>query len=98
MEELLVIEICAGSARLTKTCRKLGLRGIAVDKHTERSCGIDVMVLDLSVDSGHHQSRARPHPNGVCCTTMQHCKQGQKQTYQKLTAERTQATRSSAKR
>ena len=51
MEELLVIEICAGSARLTKTCRKLGLRGIAVDKHTERSCGIDVMVLDLSVDS-----------------------------------------------
>ena len=51
MEELLVIEVCAGSARLTKTCRKLGLRGIAVVKHTERSCGIAVMVLDLSVDS-----------------------------------------------
>ena len=51
IEELLVIEICAGSARLTKTCRKLGFRGIAVDKHTERSCGIDVMVLDLSGES-----------------------------------------------
>ena len=51
MEELLVIEVCAGSARLTKTCRKLGLRGLAVDKVTERSCGIDIMVLDLTVAS-----------------------------------------------
>ena len=44
-------EICAGSARLTKTGRKLGLRGLAVDKVTERSCGIDIMVLDLTVPS-----------------------------------------------
>ena len=51
MEELLVIEVYAGSARLTKTCRKLGLRGLAVDKVTERSCGIDIMVLDLTVAS-----------------------------------------------
>ena len=50
IEELLVIEICAGSARLTKTCRKLGLRGLAVDKITERSCGIDIMVLDLTIE------------------------------------------------
>lgn len=32
IEELLVIEICAGSDRLTKTCQKLGMRGLAVDK------------------------------------------------------------------
>ena len=44
-------EIYAGSARLTKICRKLGLRGLAVDKVTERSCGIDIMVLDLTVPS-----------------------------------------------
>ena len=53
MEELWVIEICTGSARLTKTGRKLGLRGLAVDKVTERSCGIDIMVLDLTVPSQH---------------------------------------------
>ena len=50
-DELLVIEICAGSARLTKTCRKLGIRGLAVDKITSRSCGIDIMTLDLTVPS-----------------------------------------------
>ena len=37
IDELLVIEICAGSARLTKTCRKLGIRGLAIDKITSRS-------------------------------------------------------------
>ena len=48
IDELLVIEICAGSARLTKTCRKLGLRGLAVDKSSDRSCGIDIMTLGLT--------------------------------------------------
>ena len=48
LDELLVIEVCAGSARLTKTCRKSGLRGLAVDKSTDRSCGIDIMTLDLT--------------------------------------------------
>ena len=48
---VVVINICAGSARLTKTCRKLGLRGLASDKGTERSCGIDIMTLDLAVAS-----------------------------------------------
>ena len=32
IDELLVIEVCAGSARLTKICRKLGIRGLAIDK------------------------------------------------------------------
>ena len=51
LEELLVIEVCAGSARLTKTCRKLGLRSLAIDKSTDRSCGVDIMTLDLTVSS-----------------------------------------------
>ena len=51
IDELLVVEICAGSARLTKTCRKIGLRGLAVDRSKERSCGTDILVLDLTVDS-----------------------------------------------
>ena len=44
-------EIYARSARLTKICHKLRLRGLAVDKVTERRCGIDIKVLDLTVPS-----------------------------------------------
>ena len=48
MDELLIIEVCAASARLTKTGRKHGLRGLAIDKSVERSCGVDIMTLDLT--------------------------------------------------
>ena len=30
LDELLVTEVCAGSTRLTKTCRKFELRGLAI--------------------------------------------------------------------
>ena len=49
LDELLIVEICAGSARLTKSCRKLGLRALAIDKSVDRSCGTDIMVLDLTI-------------------------------------------------
>ena len=49
-QDLLVIEICAGTARLTKTVRARGIRGLAVDKSKNRSCGTDIMVLDLTVE------------------------------------------------
>ena len=49
LDELLVVEICAGSARLTKTCRKMGLRGLAVDHTKDRSCGTDIFLVDLTV-------------------------------------------------
>ena len=48
---MLVVEICAGSARLTKTCRRLSLRGLAIDRSKERSCGTDILVLDLTIQS-----------------------------------------------
>ena len=32
LDELLVTEVCACSTRLTKTCRKFELRGLAIDK------------------------------------------------------------------
>ena len=51
IDELLCVEVCAGSARLTKTCRQMGLRGLAVDRSKERSCGTDILILDLTVDS-----------------------------------------------
>ena len=49
-QDLLVIEICAGTARLTKTVRARGIRGLAVDKSKNRTCGTDIMVLDLTVE------------------------------------------------
>ena len=48
LEDVLLLEICAGSARLTKTARKFGLRGLAVDKSKSRSCGVDILILDLT--------------------------------------------------
>ena len=50
LQDLLVVEICAGTARLTKTVRARGIRGLAVDKSKQRSCGTDIMVLDLTVE------------------------------------------------
>jgi hypothetical protein len=49
-QDLLVIEICAGTARLTKTVRARGIRGLAVDKSKNRTCGTDIMILDLTVE------------------------------------------------
>ena len=47
--DMLVVEICAGSARITKTVRARGIRGLAVDKTKDRSCGTDIMILDLTI-------------------------------------------------
>ena len=52
LQDLLVVEICAGSARLTKTVRSRGMRGLAVDKTKGRSCGTEIMLLDLTVKQG----------------------------------------------
>ena len=48
LEDLLIIEICGGSARLTKTVREAGFKGMAVDHKRERSCGIDICLFDLT--------------------------------------------------
>ena len=44
-----MIEICAGTARLSKTIRGKGMRALAIDKSKSRGCGTDIMVLDLTV-------------------------------------------------
>ena len=49
LQDVLVVEICAGRARLTKTVRSKGMRGLAVDKSKGRSCGTEIMLLDLTV-------------------------------------------------
>ena len=50
LQDVLVVEICAGSARLTKTVQSKGMRGLAVDKTKGRSCGTEIMLLDLTVE------------------------------------------------
>jgi hypothetical protein len=50
LQELLVVEVCAGTARLTKTVRARGIRGLAIDKSRDRSCGTEIMILDLTVE------------------------------------------------
>ena len=45
--DLIFIEVCAGSARLTKAARDAGFTGIAVDHTTMRSCGIDICIFEL---------------------------------------------------
>ena len=48
LEDLYVIEICAGSARLSKTAHSSGFRTMAVDHTTERTCGFPICVFDLT--------------------------------------------------
>ena len=47
LQDLLVVEVCAGTARLTKTVRARGIRGLAVGKSKSKTCGTDIMILDL---------------------------------------------------
>ena len=48
VEDIVIIEICAGSARLTKAARTMGFKGVAVDHSDKRSCGIDICIFDLT--------------------------------------------------
>ena len=48
VEDIIIIEICAGSARLTKAARTMGFKGVAVDHSDKRSCGIDICIFDLT--------------------------------------------------
>ena len=48
VEDIIIIEICAGSARLTKAARAMGFKGVAVDHSDKRSCGVDICIFDLT--------------------------------------------------
>ena len=51
INDLLVVEIFAGSARLTKACKGLGLRAVAVDKTLDRSENVHIFQCDLTQPS-----------------------------------------------
>ena len=48
IESLFVLEICAGSARLTKAARDQGFKGLAFDHSDARSRGIEICNVDLT--------------------------------------------------
>ena len=62
-----VLELFAGTARLTKSFKRKGVRALALDKTSRRSEGQDVLEFDLSkrdeVDSllSFHQSKCKAH-------------------------------------
>ena len=47
LSDILVVEICAGSARLTRVAREAGFHGLAIDHSSSRSCGIDICIFEL---------------------------------------------------
>ena len=48
LDDLYIIEICAGSARLSKAAHESGFKTMAVDHTTSRSCGFPICVFDLT--------------------------------------------------
>ena len=47
LNDILIVEICAGSARLTRVAREAGFHGLAIDHSSSRSCGIDICIFEL---------------------------------------------------
>eukprot|EP00435_Cladocopium_sp_Y103_P061907 s913_g23.t1 len=47
VNDILIVEVCAGSARLTKVARDAGFHGLAIDHTQLRSCGIDICIFEL---------------------------------------------------
>ena len=50
--QLYVIEICAGSAKLSKAALDMGFMVLSIDHKTTRSCGVPIQVWDL--EDPHH--------------------------------------------
>ena len=48
VQDIIIIEICAGSARLTRAARTAGFRDLAIDHTDSRSCGVDICTFDLT--------------------------------------------------
>ena len=47
LNDILIVEICAGSARLTRVAREAGFHGLDIDHSSSRSCGIDICIFEL---------------------------------------------------
>ena len=50
LSEFLIVEVFAGTARLSITAREAGFRSLPVDKTSERCRGAHIAIFDLTVD------------------------------------------------
>lgn len=48
LSKILMVELYAGSARLSRACQQMGVRSIAVDKTSQRSQGTRIFVCDVT--------------------------------------------------
>lgn len=48
LANILMVELYAGLARLSKACQQVGVRSIAVDKTTQRAQGKSIFVCDVT--------------------------------------------------
>ena len=48
LESVLMVELFAGSGRLTKACQQAGFRGVAVDKTEQRAQGCKIFTCDVA--------------------------------------------------
>ena len=55
LNKIFALEICAGSARLSKAAVEQGFASIAIDHKSDRSCGIAIQHYDLA-DPSHLES------------------------------------------
>ena len=47
VDTLFIIEICAGTARLSRTAQNMGFKVMAVDHSSKRSCGMPIQCFEL---------------------------------------------------
>ena len=48
LSNILMVELYAGSANLSKACQRVGVRSVAVDKTTQRSTGTKIFRCDVT--------------------------------------------------
>ena len=78
LSDLIFVEVCAGSARLTRTAREFGFNGIAIDHTQHRSCGVDICIFELEDENqvqelcNFLESEAENIAASLDCTIMWH--------------------------
>ena len=47
IESIFIIEVCAGTARLSRTAQNMGFKVMAIDHSSRRSCGMPIQCFEL---------------------------------------------------
>ena len=97
LSDVLLVEICAGSARLARACRHVGCRSVAVGKTAYRSHGARIFCLWCYKAWGACNVEAvfarwtTEFEVGAFCTRLWHCVQGKRKAKQGFGRSRVQS-------